>query len=71
MNTPVIGEVWKSKTLTGRFLVLSGPECVPGQGAWSRWVFVGHKAKRTSDGALALVALTKKPKDYPYDWVLI
>jgi hypothetical protein len=78
VTTPIIGEIWESETLTRKFRVLSGPEAMtqlPGRGWRGEW-FVGHRALMYEmDGVtlseLALVGLTKKPADYPYDWVLI
>lgn len=70
-NAPVIGQLWRSEKLKGTFRVLGGPEAVPGLREWASQMFVGHKAQRTSDGKCALVGLTDKPKEYPYDWVLI
>lgn len=71
MATPQIGEKWDSDKMTQRFNVISGPEAHNGFGEWANAQFVGHKAKRTTDGKLALVGLTKKPAGYPYDFVLL
>ncbi len=67
-NPPVVGDTWQGKALRGAFLILSAPEAAPGVGGE---VFAGHRAKRLSDGAAALVGLTRKPANYPYDWVLL
>jgi hypothetical protein len=68
---PVIGNVWKSKSLKQSFRVIGGVE------AWDSLsktypdtMYVGHVAERIPDKKLALVGLTDKPADYDYDFVL-
>lgn len=70
------GRVWCSEKLAQLFTVTSG-EPLGLRFAGSRTVpvsdgkFVGYPATRLSDNTRALVALTKKPDGYPYDFVLI
>lgn len=69
-NAPEIGKTWKSKTLEGVFHVTGGEQSIKGLDKWASEKFVGHRAVR-DDGCPALVGLTQKPGNYPYDWVLI
>lgn len=66
-----IGELWKSRTLKGTFRIIGKLEAINGEDEWSSSIFIGHKAERTKDKKRALVGLTSKPKDYPYDWVFL
>lgn len=65
------GETWQSSTSGHRFKVVGGPETFAGLQGWPNRQFVGVKAERVDDGALALVALTEKPRTYASDFVLI
>jgi len=63
--------MWKSETLNQSFVFV---ESVPVTVAASRYcieVFTGVRARRQGDHVSALVKLTEKPKDYPYDFVLL
>ena len=69
-ETLAIGDVWRSASVNQVFVVDGGEETWPGLLGWSDQQFTGCRAKRKGDGRLSLVALTAKPKDYPYDYVL-
>lgn len=71
VTTPIVGERWVATSIAQKFEVISGPEAQPGLGEWAAKKFVGHRARRVGDRALALVGLTKKPGGYPYDFVLL
>jgi len=65
--------MWNSETLNQKFVFV---ESVPVTVSASRYsgcieVFTGVKARRQGDHVSALVKLTEKPKDYPYDFVLL
>jgi len=69
-NAPIVGKIWESETLkSGVFHVTGGEQSIKGLGKWASEKFVGHRAVR-DDGYSALVGLTQKPGNYPYDWVL-
>lgn len=65
-----IGDIWKSQNINHEFVVDGGQETWPGLQGWQKERFTGYRAKRKGDGRLSLAALTAKPKDYPYDYVL-
>lgn len=68
---PIVGKTWKSQSFNQSFLVTSGPVTLNGLADWRSQIFCGHKAKRKSDNAACLVALTEKPVGYPYDFVVL
>jgi hypothetical protein len=68
---PIVGKTWKSQTFNQSFLVTSGPVVYNGLDNWRNEIFCGHKANRKLDNAPCLVGLTKKPADYPYDFVVL
>lgn len=66
------GDTWKSRVLNQEFEVISGEaRMMPGSGRWAEERFAGHLAARYPDGCLALIALSAKPEDYPFDFVLL
>lgn len=77
------GPCWTSNTLKQSFILLSDHErteyglterVTPSyvrEGTDKRRVFTGKPAVRIDDELKALVDLSKKPSDYPYDFVLL
>lgn len=66
--------VWRSRCLNQKFLITQHERvtlpALQKDGMEDKSVFTGYPASR-EDGCMALVSLTEKPVDYPYDFVLI
>jgi hypothetical protein len=67
-----VGDPWRSNVLNQAFVITGDQvQSLPGLGEWHAERFTGYPAKRRPDGRAALVALSAKPKDYRFDFVLV